>query len=407
MDGTVYWLWLLQVMGSFQLASWGLLERFETPEAIYNALKAGNTKGLSEAQAANARKIPLEQSTKLLDYCARHDMSVIPFDSDKYPTRLKGIYNPPILLFCMGDLSFIDDEVAITVVGTRRPSEYSLDVAKLICRELASVGVVIVSGFALGIDSVAHGAALSCKGRTVAVLGCGLDYDYPIQNTKLKRVIAQRGAVVSEFLPTTKPMSGYFPQRNRIMSGLSLGTLVVEANRRSGSLITADLAVQQGRDLFCIPPASVLDERYAGVIRFLRDGAIPVFSHLDILYEYYENFSHKLSSTNPYSEYAVKSDELAPLQEKERIIKPSRSKRVLSQEAQEVSEPNEPSVPLAEGLNETQIKIVKLLQQRSLLADEIAVLSTLAVEEILAELTELEIAGVVRAGSGQRYSIGR
>ncbi|NMB30832.1 MAG: DNA-processing protein DprA, partial [Clostridiales bacterium] len=269
-------------------------------------------------------------------------------------------------------------------------------VAREICGNLANMGAVLVSGFALGIDSVAHGEALSHREKTVAVLGCGIDYDYPTSNTKLKRIIAKNGAVISEFLPGAPPLGPNFPQRNRILSGLSLGTLVIEAHKRSGALITAELSIQQGRDLFCIPPADLFDSRYSGVIRFLRDGAIPVFSHLDILYEYYENFSHKLTASNPYGDYSITPQESSVFNVNEK----SSSKKQSKKKARQVKK----DIPYKD-LDEDQTKIVKLLSDRSYLADELSVLLEMPIDMVLTALTELEIMGIVNAESGQRYSI--
>jgi DNA processing protein len=167
-------------------------------------------------------------------------------------------------------------------------------VANWICSDLARAGVVVVSGFAVGLDSAAHRGALLAGGRTVAVLGCGIDVDYPKDNASAKQYITKKGLLLTEFLPGTEPYPKNFPTRNRILSGISLGTLVIQAPERSGSLITASLALEQGRNVFCVPPADIFDKRYAGVVKYLRDGAIPVFSYLDIINEYYHSYAHKL-----------------------------------------------------------------------------------------------------------------
>lgn len=392
-----YWVWLLQVMGSYNIRSHKLLEEYEDAKGVYRALaeRGEECPYLSEAERRLIQKTPLEQSARVVEYCDKHHINIVTLQSPAYPDRLKSIFNPPILLFCMGDIGFIDDEVAITVVGTRNPSPYSLRVAKSICTGLAELGVVIVSGFALGIDSVAHGSALSLSERTVAVLGCGLDYDYPPKNTKLKRVIAKRGAVISEFLPGEKPHKANFPQRNRIMAGLSLGTLVIEAGKKSGSLITAELAIQHGRDLFCVPPADIFDERYAGVLKYLREGAIPTFSHLDIVYEYYENFSHKISTIHAGAD---KQDSLiyACPDEKSEQARKTVARAPIEQVV---------TVIPYDTLSEEQRKIVELISERSLLADEIAVLSQLPIDRVLSELTELELMELVTPISGQRFTI--
>lgn len=396
MSDMKYWIWLLQVMGSHNIKSGQLIEKYGSAEDAYLAIKDGKEKSLSKSENKNAKKIRIEQSEKIIEQCERTGVDIVTIGDENYPNRLKGIYNPPIILFCMGDISFIDNEVAITVVGTRKPSHYSLQVAREICGNLANMGAVLVSGFALGIDSVAHGEALSHREKTVAVLGCGIDYDYPTSNTKLKRIIAKNGAVISEFLPGAPPLGPNFPQRNRILSGLSLGTLVIEAHKRSGALITAELSIQQGRDLFCIPPADLFDSRYSGVIRFLRDGAIPVFSHLDILYEYYENFSHKLTASNPYGDYSITPQESSVFNVNEK----SSSKKQSKKKARQVKK----DIPYKD-LDEDQTKIVKLLSDRSYLADELSVLLEMPIDMVLTALTELEIMGIVNAESGQRYSI--
>lgn len=396
MSDMKYWIWLLQVMGSHNIKSGQLIEKYGNVEDAYLAIKDGKEKSLSKSENKNAKKIRIEQSEKIIEQCERTGVDIITIEDEKYPNRLKGIYNPPIILFCMGDISFIDNEVAITVVGTRKPSHYSLQVAREICGNLANIGAVLVSGFALGIDSVAHGEALSHREKTVAVLGCGIDYDYPTSNTKLKRIIAKNGAVISEFLPGTPPLGPNFPQRNRILSGLSLGTLVIEAHKRSGALITAELSIQQGRDLFCIPPADLFDSRYSGVIRFLRDGAIPVFSHLDILYEYYENFSHKLTASNPYGDYSITPQESSVFNVNEKSSSKKQSKKKTRRAKKEIP---------YKDLDEDQTKIVKLLSDRSYLADELSVLLEMPIDMVLTAMTELEIMGIVNAESGQRYSI--
>ncbi|NMB30018.1 MAG: DNA-processing protein DprA, partial [Clostridiales bacterium] len=168
MSDKKYWIWLLQVMGSHNIKSGQLIEKYGSAEDAYLAIKDGKEKSLSKSENKNAKKIRIEQSEKIIEQCERTGVDIVTIGDENYPNRLKGIYNPPIILFCMGDISFIDNEVAITVVGTRKPSHYSLQVAREICGNLANMGAVLVSGFALGIDSVAHGEALSHREKTVA-----------------------------------------------------------------------------------------------------------------------------------------------------------------------------------------------------------------------------------------------
>src|SRR5262245_31703838 len=191
---------------------------------------------------------------------------------EEYPGPLKEIADPPLVLFALGRLDRLRLP-AVSVVGSRNATRYGRDVASSLGRDLSAVGVPVVSGLARGVDTAAHEAALPGPGGTIAVLGCGLDVDYPRENARLKREIERRGVVISEFPPGEEPRPQNFPVRNRIIAGLSSGVVVVEASRRSGSLITARLAADFGRDVFAVP-GSVFSETSAGAHELLRDGAI-------------------------------------------------------------------------------------------------------------------------------------
>lgn len=402
MNNTVYWVWLTQVFGPGNHRLWDMLATVgNDAQAAFNVLSGGGYAELTKVEKYNLGHTHLEQSEAVMAHCAGHDFTILTYDSEDYPNRLRGIYNPPPILFCMGEFGSLDDDVAISVVGARRPSEYSIRLAKRICEELEKVGVTLVSGFALGIDSMAHQAALKNGGKTIAVLGCGLDVDYPKENSGVKKLIAKRGVVVSEFFPGTQPDPRNFPQRNRILSALSLGTLVVEAGSRSGSLITAELALSQGRDVFCVPPGDLFDERYSGVIKLIRDGAIPTFNHLDILYEYYENFSHKLNSMNPYGYYTDKDASM--VFNDNSLQKDVKRREVNSPKAAE--QPPRAKID-CEDLSGAEGAIVRLLEERgSLLADEIADALAMEAAEVLALLTELELYGIVNSQAGNRFSV--
>lgn len=200
-----------------------------------------------------------------------------------YPVNLKEIHDPPETLYVMGTL-IPQDEVAVAVVGTRLCSYYGMSTAERISYELASAGFTIVSGLARGIDSSSHKGALAAKGRTIAVLGCGLDYVYPPENKTLQEKILEAGAVVSEFPEGTPPRKENFPRRNRLISGLSLGVVVVEAGLNSGALITANLALEQGREVFSVP-GQVNAINTKGTHRLLKEGARLVENADDVLEE--------------------------------------------------------------------------------------------------------------------------
>ncbi|MFN3761854.1 MAG: DNA-processing protein DprA [Anaerolineae bacterium] len=208
---------------------------------------------------------------------------VITWEDEAYPRLLAEIPDPPPVLYVRGELK-PEDAWAVAVVGTRRASTYGREVTRRLVTVLAQSGVTIVSGLARGIDAVAHQTALEAGGRTVAVMGCGIDLVYPPEHRDLARRIAGQGALVTEYPPGTPPEPGNFPPRNRIISGLSLGVLITEAGRDSGALITADYAAEQGRDVFAVP-GSILSAGCAGTNRLIQDGAKPVLDAADILQE--------------------------------------------------------------------------------------------------------------------------
>jgi DNA processing protein len=213
----------------------------------------------------------------------RHGADALICEDPAYPSRLKQIYDYPPVLYVKGSLP-AEDEPCLAIVGTRRPTVYGRQVTEEIAADLARSSITVISGLARGIDSVAHRAALDAGGKTVAVFGSGLDIVYPGENTRLARAIAERGALVSEYPLGVKPKAENFPLRNRIMSGLSLGVLVVEAGERSGALITAQQAVEQNREVFAIP-GSILSPASQGTNRLIQEGAKLTRNHTDILQE--------------------------------------------------------------------------------------------------------------------------
>jgi DNA processing protein len=207
-------------------------------------------------------------------------------EDPNYPDSLKNIHDPPRRLWVLGDRDF--SGLLVAVVGARECTPYGEKVAHDLARDLAAAGAVVVSGLAYGIDTAAHCGALDGGGRTIAVLGCGIDLPYPAGNVKLKERIAENGCVISEFAPGTEAAPWTFPKRNRIISGLSRGVVIVEAGLKSGSLITAELALQQGRDVFAVP-GPVTSKQSEGTNRLIQNGAKLVLSARDILDEWDSN----------------------------------------------------------------------------------------------------------------------
>lgn len=234
---------------------------------------------------------------KLIQYCARKEIKIIAIEDPDYPERLKTIYDPPNLLFCSGQIpkSFL----TIAIVGARSASVYGKNVATKLASQLTKAGVLVVSGAARGIDTAAHLGALE-QGPTVAVLGCGIDQIYPPENKVLFDKIRQSGALISEYPPGTLPHAAYFPARNRIIAGLASGVLVVEAAEKSGSLITAEVALNEGRDVFAIP-GSIFSKLSRGTHYLIQQGAKLVKDVEDILEEY-EVITEKIETKSVLTE---------------------------------------------------------------------------------------------------------
>ena len=279
-----YWIWLASVEGLGPVKKFALLNKFETAKRIYNATEKEILKvdGMSDKIVQNMQKA---KDAKLLEkyekYILKNDFKSINISDDNYPVKLKNIYAPPITIFAKGDISLLNSK-SIAIVGSREPSKYGIYVAEKFSKELSKEGITIVSGLARGIDTFAHVGALSSFGKTIAVLGSGIDVVYPKENAKYYREISEKGLIISEYIVGTAPESKNFPQRNRIISGLSDGVLVVEARKNSGTMITTDFALEQGKELYVIP-GNITSNLSAGTNNLIKEGAKLVTDVYEIL----------------------------------------------------------------------------------------------------------------------------
>lgn len=284
MDTRRFWLyWQLLLPGGGRKA-WQLIEYFGSPKEAWLASEADLSAvpflGPEKARAlVNKRNnLPLE---RIIDYLNNIKCSFFTIDDDNYPSMLKNIYDPPPAIFVKGKLPE-HDKVNVAIVGSRVATHYGIAAAEVFAKELAELGLVIVSGMARGIDTAAHRGALQVKGQTIAVLGCGPDVVYPRENKRLMFEIIENGAIITEFPPGTQPLPWHFPCRNRIISGLCHGVVVVEADERSGALITADCALEQGREVFALP-GNVTSKKSTGTNKLIRQGAQLVTGTAEIL----------------------------------------------------------------------------------------------------------------------------
>ena len=387
MSALKYWLWLTELPGLKNQTRLALLHHFPTPEDVYYAdpEEVLLTEGITREQAKLLEDKDCARADRILADCQRLDADILTIQDAGYPNRLRNIYDPPCLLYVRGRLPAFDDEASVAVVGTRSCTPYGISSAEKLGYGLAAGGAVVVSGLARGVDSAALRGALRAGGTVTAVLGNGLDVVYPPENQYLYEDVAAAGALISEYPPGTPPEAKHFPVRNRIMSGLCLGTLVVEAPARSGALITAGTALEQGRDVFAVPgpidaPASV------GCNRLIRDGAGLVSDAWDILGEYEPRFPDKLRREGARETPAV-----------------------LGYQARQKTEPKPvpPSVSLSHNdysLTDDQICLLRALTEEPMLVDDLIELTDIPTRRVLSALTVLEIEHLVTQHSGKRYA---
>lgn len=381
-----YWLWLSECKNLYNSSKLLLLDYFGSPENVYYAEEQEYclVEGLEISQAKLLRDKSTETADRILGECRRLGIQIITMHDAIYPVRLRNIFDPPILLYVKGKLPVLDEEVTVAMVGAREATPYGISCAERLSYEMAKQGALIISGAARGIDTASHRGALRAGKETVAVLGCGIDVVYPPENRWLYRDIETRGALISEYAPGTAAIGGHFPVRNRIISGLSLATVVVEAGAKSGALITANLALEQGRDIYAVPgpidaPAST------GCNRLIADGAGLVTCGLDVLRDYLPQYPHKLSA----------EEISAP--KKLGFIEQELEKRPLREEKKEVLQ------LYKSGLTDDQIALLKALSPGEKHVDDLIEETQIPTRRVLSALTVLQISGYVTQESGKHF----
>ena len=291
----VHWIWLATRPGLNDREKVAVLEYFSDPEAAFYAREDAFRKveGLSKKTVTALTDKNLNEAEEILRQCAEKQIHICTYRDGAYPAGLKNIPDPPVVLYCKGVLPDLDGQPVIGVVGTRKCSGYGISTAQRLGYQIAACGAVVVSGAAKGIDTAAMTGAMTAGGKVVAVLGCGVDVVYPASARQLYRDTQQSGCLISEFPPGTAPLKWNFPKRNRIISGLSCGVLVVEAPESSGALITARQAAEQGRDVFVVP-GNIDMPSFAGSNALLREGAIMAGSGWDVVGEYQAQYPDKV-----------------------------------------------------------------------------------------------------------------
>ncbi len=423
MDDTKYWVWLMMVFGVGSRRIWDTVNIYGDAENTYTALVSGGS-GLSVTQAEkrNIGNVSLEQAQEYIERCASKGIGIAGYSSREYPPQLRNVFNPPAVLHYRGNIACLTGTRTITAVGTRTPSGYGADAAYKICRQLAAEGFVIVSGFAVGTDIAAHMAAADCRRPTACVLGCGIDVNYPKPNMRFNEKILESGGVfVSEYPPGTEPHSSNFPKRNRILAALGRLTLVFEASIKSGSLITANMAADCGRDVFVLPPADIFGNAFSGNIALLRDGAQPLYGTSEVI----ECFSiggaiDAEIRADRYSGIGGIRKSTAVYEEEDssiNIIKESgknvRKRKKADQEnvpenneiKKQEAETGTPAILDDPSLSEIQRQICSVLAAEKLHIEVLAAQLEADTAELMTELTELEILGAVRQLPGKTFEL--
>lgn len=401
MSSLVYWVWLSSRPELGSRDRFRLLEELGSPEEVYYADPADLTDlGLSEAARAALADRSLDEADRILAACDRLDSRILTLRDAEYPDRLRQLYDPPLLLYTKGRIPRFDSEAVIAVVGSRAPSAYGLQCARTLGYQLAAQGALVLSGMARGIDSAAVTAALQAGGTTVGVLGGGLDVIYPPENRRLYEDVAAAGCLLSEYPPGTRPLAFHFPLRNRLMSGLSVGVLVVEAAQRSGTLITARHALEQGRDVYALP-GNIDAPNAAGTNRLIRDGeAELVTCARDILEPYVARFPGKLRPLPVPALDVVNNRETAPA-EPAVALEPAVEEPTPEPTAEAL--PVIPAANQKSQFSDDEMAILRFLADGARQVDAIIAGTDIPARRALSALTVLELRGMLRQQEGKYF----
>ncbi len=423
-DNALYWVWLARALGVASKSFVRLIERFEDPYEIYSldSEEIEHVEGISRAKKDALSDKSLEASYGVLKFCRAERVDIITYADKRYPSRLRQLQDPPVVLFCKGRLPNLDSRLSVAVVGTRKMSEYGRQSAYKIAYEMAAANTVIVSGMALGVDAVAACGAIAAKGETVAVLGCGVDVVYPREHRTLYEKIIKNGAVISEFMPSERPDRHNFPIRNRIISGLCQGTLLVEGDSRSGALITARTALAQGREVFALP-GKINESNSEAPNELIRSGAIPVLSsddiigHYDFLYHDAINYS-ALKRSKAHSELDEElidalsvgsraTREAAKVPDTETKLHAVNTKKTVAtepkEEKSETVRVGEDTEALLASLDEVSRRIFSEMPIDTAVSPDALLIGGISASEAITALTMLELYGLVGSLPGGLY----
>ena len=396
----IYWIWISTTFGAGSTRINSLAERFNSDsEEIFNNIDSLPAELLptSEKIKSRIKERNADEAKRIYSYCVENNIDVITPSDPIYPVRLKTIPAMPAVLYSQGNFPHFDSRFAVAAVGSRNTSPYGEKNGYNISFDLAKSGSIIVSGMARGIDTVCHKGAIAAEGETVAVTGCGIDVCYPPENIELRESICEHGCVITEFSPGTSPMPANFPKRNRIISGLSNATLVVEAAYKSGALITADLAVKQGRAVFALP-GNIDSENSVGTNDLIRSGARIIQSASDIYY-YFETEGYGIDKEKLKKEPKTISplESALPGRIPKKYTKPESGKKAGRTEVKKQIDRSD--------LSDNELAVLDIIENAPSAPDVICEKTGYSISEVMTALTMLEIKGVIHPEAGGIFAL--
>lgn len=387
--------------------TYDVLSVWHSAKEIYNAdkdlLRASQL--FSDIQLRKMEITDLSIADKIMSDCEEKGWKIVNYEDEEYPPQLRQISDFPLVLYVSGDVKCLTHEMPIGVIGTRKPSQYAIDVAETISIELAKRNALIVSGGAQGIDSVAHNSAMDAGGKTVVIMGCGLGYDYLSVNEPMRNRAEHNGAVITEYPPYTSAKSFQFVQRNRITAAFCKGVLVVEAGEKSGSLSTANRVLKYNKDLFVVT-GDARGKGFVGANKLAQNGARVVFSADDILtlygFEIRNRDSFYFSGTGKavfegIDDYPEGKNEKPKKRKNKNIIKAEKSEKTEGEK--------EKSGINTDLLSQEAKTVYKAISEGEAYLDDIAKKTRIQIRDVLVALTELEFEGIVECGAGNEYRI--
>ena len=413
-ENALYWIWITNSLGYNNIKVKRLYELYDDIKLFYSGgIREWRFCGIfTENELRKLEKETLNKAEVIIEKCKKLGYSIISIDDEQYPECLINIDVPPAVIYVSGNLPDVDNRVTLAIVGTRRATHYGVDNAFRFGYALAKCGGIIVSGGALGVDCASHRGALATKGVTVCVLGCGLNYNYLPENEGMRKAIALNGAVISEYPPDEPPMKYNFPARNRIISALSDGVIIMEAGRKSGSLITANIAIEQGKEVFALLGNN--NPQNEGSNSLVKAGcAHPVTDFMDVLNEFNKNRGIVFDNieidfddipSSEFDEVPVKGAKQVLSKNKPKAFDNKRAEQKINNKKIEITDIEITDEYLKNlNLSDTAIRVYKTMSSEPVHIDTISKRLDVPVFKVLTIMSQLEIKGLITPLSGRRY----